>query len=257
MPAELRNESMRERLSCFWFSTPNETLAAIVARAGFKRAILDCEHGPMDAMALYRFIPYCKALGMEIMVKVSVAERHPVQSALDFGADGVMIPHLKDLAHARAATSYAKYPPLGDRSVGVAPHSGFARFADDHVARANRETLCYAMIETPEAFAAVDEIAGLPTVDGIFPGMADLMMRQGRGRPKSTGSTADYAADLERIAQATRRHGKLFVLSAKGPDERRRAIELGADIVCAMPEYTLLQEAVAQLRATLDREAPA
>lgn len=241
-----------DRLLCFWFSTPNETLAAIVARAGFKRVILDAEHGPLDLSAQYRFIPYCKALGMQVLVKVAVAERQGVQSALDFGADGVMIPHVRGVEHARQVTGYAKYPPLGDRGVGVAPHSGFARFDDDYIASANRDVRCYAMIETPEALAEVEAIAALPSVDGLFPGMADLSMRQGRGRPKVD---AQYMAELERMARACRAQGKSFVLSAKGPEERKRAMDLGADMICAMPEYTLLYEAVQQLRASLDAEA--
>ena len=63
--------------------------------------MLDIEHGSFDLAALDRFIPFARQLGFRVMAKVLAPERSPIQQALDFGADAVVIPHIQGEAHAR------------------------------------------------------------------------------------------------------------------------------------------------------------
>src|ERR1043165_3258614 len=85
---------------------------------GFKIVVIDMEHGAIGEEACDIIVAHCRAIGLTCYVRVAAAERLRIQRAADFGADGVMLPQLADLSHAREACSYAKYPPLGSRGIG-------------------------------------------------------------------------------------------------------------------------------------------
>jgi 4-hydroxy-2-oxoheptanedioate aldolase len=170
----------------FWLTTPNWQLAEMLAESGFKHVILDVEHGPFGHETLHGFIPFLKGLGLEVYCKVLAPERAPVQSVLDFGADGVMLPHIQNADHARLVSSYTKYPNQGDRSLAGGRTMDYKIQPDDWFDATNRKIKCFAMIETATALEEVEKIAALPCVDGLFPGPTDLSLRRGRGMYKQS-----------------------------------------------------------------------
>ncbi|MGB4949866.1 MAG: aldolase/citrate lyase family protein [Rhizobiaceae bacterium] len=231
-----------DRVMGFWLTTPNWQMAEMLAIAGFRRVILDVEHGPFGHETLHTFIPFLKGLGMEVFCKVLAPERSPIQTVLDFGADGVMIPHLQDFEHARLVTSYTKFPPTGDRSLAGGRAMGYKFQSDEWFGDTDRRTRCFAMIETAGALADAARIAALPTVDGLFPGPTDLSLRRGRGMYKRT---AEDWSDIETIAAAAHASGKALVLPAWSPEERKRGIEeLKAEFVFSGLEMLFMATAV-------------
>ncbi len=158
----------------------------------------------------------------------------PIQQALDFGADGVIIPHIMDLEHASAVTAAAKYPPLGNRSYTSARASLYARMDQATLDKKNRETACYAMIETPESLNDIEAIAALPTVDGLFPGPTDLSLTSGRGQYTFTDHDR---RDLERCVAAAKAAGKPWIMPGWTPAERQFAVENNAEFVVAAGQF--------------------
>jgi 4-hydroxy-2-oxoheptanedioate aldolase len=221
-----------------WFSTPHTAGFEIVARAGYDTVIFDVEHGSFDLADLNRSIPFVKALGMTMLVKTAAPERAPIQQALDFGADGVIIPHILDAAHAAEVCALAKLPPLGDRSLAggrTMEYTGFdADWADTH----NRTTMCLPMIEDPAALDDIDAILALDTVDGVFVGPGDLFARRGGG-----GYVFDDYSDasLRRIARAAREARKPWMMPAWSDVEQRLAIDEGAHTIGVIQEFTALR----------------
>src|SRR3546814_13327734 len=67
-----------------------------------------------------------------------------------------------------------RYPPQGIRGVGaaLARASSFNRIPD-YLQTANDETCLLVQIETREGLAALDEIAAVDGVDGIFVGRSE------------------------------------------------------------------------------------
>src|SRR5262249_22205886 len=104
------------RSAAVWLSTPNVTLLEIAARAGFGRVVLDLEHGAFDQAELNLFIPLARQLRFGVFAKVVGPGPVWIQQALDFGADGIIVPHILGVDHAREICAAAKYPPLGNRS---------------------------------------------------------------------------------------------------------------------------------------------
>ena len=101
-------------------------------------------------------------------------------------------------ADARAYVSFAKFPPIGERSWGPHRATTLANMPDQKVylREANDLIVTFAMIETRTALDNVEAIAATPGIDALFLGPADLsialsngadvdpMSRRGRSRDR-------------------------------------------------------------------------
>lgn len=229
-----------------WLSAPSPEAAEIACQLGYGVTVLDVEHGAFDLDDLNRFVPFLRSLGFVVLAKVLAPERGPIQQALDFGADGVIVPHVLGLEHAREVTAFAKFPPLGDRSFAGGRTSAYQGFDDDWVSLQDERTRCYPMIEDHGAIEEIEAILALQTVDGVFVGPSDLSLRRGRG---AYARTAGDFADLAVIAKAAAAAGKPWILPAWSTDEKQFAVEHSAAHIVLTMQHTALMEG---LRSALD-----
>lgn len=223
--------------SAVWLSGPNIAAGEMAAAIGYTSAVLDIEHGGFDLEALDRFIPVLKGLGLEVLAKVLGPERGPIQQALDFGADAVVIPHIVDARHAAETCRFAKFPPRGDRSFAGGRTVAYGSPDDQWFPDQDSRTRCYPMIEHAGALRDIAAILALDTVDGVFVGPSDLSLRRGRASYKR--SEADFD-DLRTIAAAARRAGKHWLLPAWSDAEKRFALENGAHTLALTMEHGAL-----------------
>jgi 4-hydroxy-2-oxoheptanedioate aldolase len=245
-----------EQILGFWFSSPNFVAAEIASRQGYRNAILDIEHGNFDLAALDRFIPFARQLGFNVMAKVLAPERSPIQQALDFGANAVVIPHIQGEVHARQVAAYAKFPDPGapgqrERSYAGGRTVQYQGPDPEFFSRENATTRCYPMIETAGALAEIEGIFALPTVDGVFVGPSDLSLRRGRGR--YLRNDADWK-DLDTIAQAAKAAGKPWFMPAWAPIEREVSIRLGVSAMICTMEFGALYSGIEASRQALLQE---
>lgn len=226
-----------DRRYAVWLSDPSFAALEIARGIGYGAVVLDIEHGVFDIADLERFIPFAKALGMEVLAKVLGPERGPIQQALDFGADTVVIPHVEGLAHAKKVTAFAKFPPLGDRSFAGGRTTGYGGFTDDWVVEQDTATRCLPMVEDSGALEEIDEILALDTVDGVFLGPSDLSLRRERG---AYTRSAEDLADLRKVAVACAAAGKAWVIPAWSREEKEFAVRHHADQVTLTMQHGAL-----------------
>jgi 4-hydroxy-2-oxoheptanedioate aldolase len=108
---------------------------------------------------------------------------------------------------ARTAIAAAKYPPVGNRSVGGGMHSmNFAATAGDYYAGANEEILVVLQTESPRGVENAEAIYGLSGVDAIFIGPNDLraQMRTPDGRDPTPEA---HEAMIQRVIAAGKKTG--------------------------------------------------
>lgn len=235
----------------FWLSSPSFPHIEIARGAGFTAVVLDIEHGTFNLDDLDRVIPFCRALGIKVYAKVLGPLTEPIQQALDFGTDAIIIPHIGTLAHAKQVTAATKYPPLGVRSYAGGRTMGYGPVDDSFSAKENARTKCWPMIESREALNDVEAIAALPTVDGLFAGPTDLSMAA--GNPRYSFSESDKN-DIARIGAAARAAGKPWVLPAWTAPERAFGKLHRADITVVGAQYALIRSAFHGLVDSLGSE---
>jgi 2-keto-3-deoxy-L-rhamnonate aldolase RhmA len=227
----------------FWLMTPNESACEIASILGYGAAIIDMEHGAFEASSAARMITVCKALGFTVYTRVDSAERVPIQHALDFGSDGVILPQIAGTEHARTATALSKYPPLGSRGYGGGRTVNYLSAPRQFVEAENRRTKCWAMIETTCALEEVFEIASLPTVDGLFIGPNDLSLARGRGEYLADGRDHE---DIAVVARAARESGKPWAMPIESKLDREYAQKLGVAFLAITDDLTALRSGLQQ-----------
>ncbi len=233
----------------FWLTDASAPAADIGAHLGFDFVVLDVEHGMFDLAALERFIPLLKNLGLEVFAKVLGPGREPIQQALDFGCDGIIIPHVEDLEHATQVTQFSKFPPLGRRSLAGGRTVNWGGITDEWIARQDATTLCFPLIEDAGAVRDIEQIAALPTVDGIQIGPTDLSTSSGRGAYRQT---AEDWADINRCVDAFNAVGKPWLYPAWSQPEQEWALERGASRILVTMQYYALIGAFKQAKDAFD-----
>lgn len=232
----------------FWLESDSQKACEIARLAGFDIVIFDMEHGILDELVLDRLIPFCSGLGLSSYVRVSEATQPRIQLALDIGAEGVILPQIRDLAHAEAVAQFTKYPPVGLRGIGYSRTMSYDAPTEGYIAAENRDRLCYVMIETPGALASVAQIAGLPFVDGLFIGPSDLSLTRGRGVFQASPADID---DLRMIAAAARQAGKRWAAAAGHPGYRKEALALDPAFIAAADDLSALAAGFRLLRGQI------
>lgn len=150
--------------------------AYMLKECGFDAVIIDCEHGRMSADTVAALCMTSAEIELTPIVRIASPTAFHVAQALDAGAHGVLVPHVDDAADAVRAVQYAKYPPLGQRSIAaVGPPSRYRSLPlSDFTAEQNREIMVLALIESGNGVKNAQAIAGTEGIDGIMIGPNDL-----------------------------------------------------------------------------------
>src|SRR3989441_6805903 len=171
-----------------WLSLGNITAARFLARAGFAWLTVDIEHSLVDWETATHMFAAIADGGCIALARVPSNRHDHIKRVLDNGAHGIVVPMVNSRQEALAAVAAAKYPPVGNRSVGGSVHAlNFGGTANDYYARANDEILVVLQCEHIEAVRDANEIFSVPGIDAIFVGPNDLAasMRGKDGRPPS------------------------------------------------------------------------
>ena len=217
-----------------WCGLPYPIVAELVGREGFPAVTLDGQHGLWDTASMLAAIAQVRLAGAAPIVRIPVGEFASVSRALDFGAEGIIAPMINTPADARAYVSFAKFPPIGERSWGPHRATTLARMADQkiYLRDANALTVTFAMIETRTALDNVEAIAATPGIDGLFLGPADLSIALSNGAdvdPMAERGGTRARAHHRRGEQDREDHGCLlsYRRTGGGACQARRALPRG------------------------------
>lgn len=183
-------------LGAAWFALGSAALVEIAVRARPDAIVIDQQHGLWERRDLEA------AIGLvprEIAVLVRVAENSAlaIGTALDAGAEGVIVPLIESAEAAAQALRFSRYPPRGIRSAGgVRPLHDFERYVQGAESIAT-----VLMIETRAGLAHAGAIAATEGVDMVFIGTGDLALSLGVA-PSQTAHAAGCAAIRASCASA-------------------------------------------------------
>ena len=102
-----------------WLTIPHVSIVEILGSAGFEWLAIDIEHTAIGIHQCFDLIAAIQANGMKALVRVSKNEEVIIKRVLDAGADGIIVPMVKNRAEALQALEYTYYPPRGKRGVGL------------------------------------------------------------------------------------------------------------------------------------------
>jgi 4-hydroxy-2-oxoheptanedioate aldolase len=198
----------RQTAVAAWMSLDSAYAAEVVGQCGFDAVVIDCQHGMAGHAQMLAMLQALSHTAAVPLVRVSQNSLAEVNRALDAGAYGIICPLVNSAAQASAFGRACRYPMggmEGDRSFG--PARGLLVGGPDYPEQANTQILALAMIETREGLDAVEAIAAVPQIDGLFIGPSDLGIALGLG-PGASHEHPAMAAAIERIHAAGNAAGK-------------------------------------------------
>lgn len=249
MPAPLNTfkQAMAEKRAQIglWLALANETTAEICGGAGFDWLLIDGEHAPNDIPLILAQLRALATSPAHPIVRVPIGETWMIKQVLDIGAQTILVPMIESRAQAEEMVRAMRYPPQGVRGVGaaLARASAYNRIPD-YLATANDEVCLLLQIESRAGLEALDEIASVDGVDGVFVGPADLAADLGYlGKPGAPEVQEAVEDALKRIQS----HGKAAGILTGDKALAQRYLELGATFVGVGNDVGLLAGGSAKL----------
>jgi len=222
-------------------------VAEALALSGFDWIFVDLEHGSLslhDAQrALQAIANRCHTL-----VRVPDGTTENIKRVLDMGCSGIIVPMVNTAAYAQRIAALSKYPPVGERSVGIGRAQGYGLHFTEYLEVANEQTTVVVQIEHRDAVADVDQIVAVPGIDAVFVGPYDLSNSMGL---VGQVSHPDVRAAIDKVRAAcaqTNLPTGIFCSTAEQAVREIKAgvtlLAVGADISLMTNSAKLLMDAV-------------
>ncbi|GGL87460.1 2,4-dihydroxyhept-2-ene-1,7-dioic acid aldolase [Deinococcus aerolatus] len=236
-----------ETLCGLWLALADPYSAEVCAGAGFDWLLIDGEHAPNDLRSTLASLQALAAYPVVPLVRPPVGDTVGIKRLLDIGARNILIPMVETPEQARELVAATRYPPRGVRGVGaaLARASGFGRDAA-YLSHADDGVCLLLQIESVAGLAALDEIAAVDGVDGVFIGPADLAASFGQlGQP----GHADVQQAIQDAARRIRAAGKAAGILSTDEAQARVYLDWGYTFVAVGTDVTLLARATSGLAA--------
>lgn len=229
-----------------WLHSASSLSGEMIARVGWDCLVADMQHSMTGFDEMVALLQVITNLGEVVLVRPPALDPALIGRLLDAGASGIICPMVSSVAEAQILISACRYPPRGSRSIG--PVRARLLFGDDYVAKASNQVLAFAMIETPGGLDALDDIAHVPGLDGLFAGPSDIASSLGRAPRMDTDDDVVLAA-LSRIAHSAVSAGIMAGLACESAAYARRMHAEGYRLFVTGSDLRLMTAASKQLLA--------
>jgi 2-dehydro-3-deoxyglucarate aldolase len=199
-----------------WVTLESPSITEIATDLDLDWVVIDAEHGHLDFKEVVEHLRAARNTNTTALVRIQEIEQGLIKRMLDIGAEGILVPQVRNAEEVEQAVRFAKYPPDGVRGIGAERSTrwGMEFKARTHVA--NRETMVIPLVENVEAERNIDEILQVPGVDAIFFGPADFSASAGYlGEWEGPG----IAKRILRLKKVIRDHGIPCGIVATGPKD--------------------------------------
>ncbi len=216
--------------------------AEIMAQAGFDWLWFDAEHSPLNVAQIQ--IMAQAAGDCPCLVRVPAADDAWVKKTLDAGVDGIIFPLINTPEQAARAVGLSKYPPVGQRPVGLGRAQGYGRQFESYVNTANEWITTIIQIEHLDAVRNLSAILAVPGVDAVIIGPYDLSASMGKPGLIDDPDVVNAIQHVKALCQSA---GKPVGIFSTSIERGRQALVDGYNFVAVGVDSMLLSEAAADI----------
>jgi 2-keto-3-deoxy-L-rhamnonate aldolase RhmA len=173
----------RELLVGSFIKTPHPAVVELLGQSALNCLVLDAEHAPFDRSQLDICILAARASRMPVLVRPQAATSERILDALDLGAEGVLLPHIRTVRCAQDAVRRCFYGPGGRGYAGSTRAAGFTSKGMAKARADGDDVVVIAQIEDVEALEGIEALARVEGIDALFIGRADLTVALGAESP--------------------------------------------------------------------------
>ncbi len=194
------------------FDSPFAT--EMLGGCGFDFIWIDAEHGALDKKDIQLHLMACRAAGVAGIVRVPWNDFVFIKGVLDMGADGIIVPMVRNAKEAEQAVAATTYPPEGIRGMGVRRAVNYGLDSvDEYVANARQKIWTIVQIEHIDVVKDLDTIARMPGVTGFVVGPKDFSMSMTKNGRPCTPNDPEVKEQFDKVGEILSGHAKPFGVS--------------------------------------------
>ena len=206
-----------------WITLGHPAIGEIMAKCGFDWIVVDMEHSTMtigEAGELIRVIDLCN---ISPLVRLSSNDPVQIKRVMDAGAHGIIVPMVNNAEAAKKAVAAVRYPPRGNRGVGLARAQGYGADFVGYQEWLETESIVIVQIEHIEGVENLEEILDVEGVDGFFVGPYDLSASLG-----IPGQFDDpiFIKSMERIKKVGLESDKVAGIHVVEPEKKQLELKM-------------------------------
>ncbi len=222
-----------------WSSLSSLAATEILSDSGFDWILIDTEHAPNEtpmvadqlrAASLGVAAPVVRPAWNDIVI---------LKRLLDVGVQTLLVPFVQSAAEAARAVAATRYPPRGVRGVASVHRANRYGRVPGYFDRADDEMCVLVQLETRAAVEALEEIAAVDGVDGIFIGPSDLAASLGYLGNNAHPEVRNAIDGACRRAQAI---GKPIGILAPVESDARAYLDMGFAFVAVGSDIVALRK---------------
>lgn len=227
-----------------WVKLPSPMSVEVMFAAGADFVCIDMCNGWLGIDQVSALLAYRTGAGPRLVRLAADAAPSQVGQLLDAGADGIVVPHVESLAHARKMVAAAFFVPAGTRGMGSTGRAGqwglapLSTYLDGGRLDANPPYISV-MIESAEALEEVEELAQIPGVSQLLIGTADL----GAELDRDPGRIAQAGED---VLRACAKNGLSAGVATGTAEDGARYVAAGFDAIYLSNDLTLMARSAQQ-----------
>jgi len=184
-----------------WITLNHPSVVEILSQFGFDWLCVDLEHSVTDYFQAQLLISTIQSKGIKAYVRVGENNDRIIKRVLDAGADGIIVPMIKNKKDALKVISSVKYPPNGTRGVGLARAQKYGFGFEKYKNSIADNIKIILQIEHIEAIKNLDEILSIKDIDGSFIGPYDLSGSMGKPGRFNDSDVIEIIKKYEEIAK--------------------------------------------------------
>lgn len=223
----------------------------MIGYAGFDYVMIDTEHASCcpTGFELENMVRAAYVADITPLVRVTMDDIGMIKKALNFGAYGIVVPHVRSKDQAEKIAEAARFFPEGRRGIGIpcaAAKYGFWEWGK-FWRESNRRTMVIPLIEDPEGIQNLEQIVQVKGIDAIFFGPGDLSMQMGL---EGNISAPEIEKQLDKVLAICNPRGIPVMQLVWDVDSTKRAIEKGCKMISYSADLVIFAQAY---RAIIDR----
>ena len=213
-----------------WITLGHPAIAEIMAEAGFDWLTVDLEHSTITIREAEDLIRIIELKGVVPLVRLTSNSSEQIKRVMDAGAHGVVVPMVCSADDARAAVAAVRYPPVGNRGVGLARAQGYGSSFETYKSWQENEATVVVQVEHIEAVNNLEEILTTDGVDAYIVGPYDLSGSMGIPGEFEDSKFIEAMNRIRAIAEQLKVPGGVHLIEPN-PAELLRLVEQGNEFI--------------------------
>jgi len=224
-----------------WIQIGHPACAEILADNGFDWICVDLEHGVIGLESMSNLFRAIERFDCVPVARIPANDPVWIHRALDAGAQGLIVPTIKNRQEAEMAIMESKYPPIGNRGFGYSRANAYGSNFTEYIKQANDDIAVILQVEHIDAVKNIDDILGLDGLDGTFIGPLDLAGSMGTVDNLENQS---FRNALKTYLSASKKHKKTTGMHIVRPNAEsiKKAVTDGYKMIALGLDTVFLQE---------------